>query len=124
MWNATSFERSNNQMRIHLKHLFVQINVNGMTMKKVLINMDAISKSKGVITLNMKVRPVIRSSVFIVVPLQDNYNLLRLKWVQYVSIIPSTTYQMMVMWEDLGNVEYLKENEFSFKIANYTDQKV
>ena len=147
--NAAVFPKPTEEMKSHLKPLFIKARAEGKIVKRVLVDGGAAvnlipehvvkkldkscsdlmphnmvitdfngktSRSPGCIALDLKVGSVTRTTMFVVVPSQANYNLLLgREWIHGVGAVPSTMHQMIFFWDDFGNLEFIKGDEDYFR---------
>ncbi|KEH17559.1 hypothetical protein MTR_0008s0310 [Medicago truncatula] len=132
------FERPDVSMRLHLKPLFIQAKINGIGVNKVLSFLKKIrlfdsdlkphnviltnyegtmGNSLGAVELDLVVGSVSRTTMFMVVPSKENFNVLLVReWIHGVGAVPCTVHQRIAIWKDDGLVENIEADQSYFLV--------
>jgi len=83
---------------------------------KILSNYEGkVGHSLGALQVSLTVSTVVRQSLFIVVPLKANFNLLLgREWVHGIGVVPSSMNQRISIWRDDGTVENIEDDQSYF----------
>ncbi|MCH85156.1 hypothetical protein A2U01_0006000 [Trifolium medium] len=106
-WNSAFFDKPTDQMRSHLKPLFIQAEVNGdFKVNKVLID--------GGAAVNLMPESFLSKIDKTEKDLMDHNIVIT----DFNGVIPSTVHQVMILWGADDYVEYIDADDTAFKVAS------
>nr|KYP55191.1 hypothetical protein KK1_001398 [Cajanus cajan] len=84
------------------------------------------SHPKGMILLDVQIRSVKRTTMFIVTPSKANFNvLLGCEWIHGVGVVPSTIHQKIFFWNEDEGLEMLDADQKEYEVGMYfADQQL
>nr|KYP40735.1 hypothetical protein KK1_037911 [Cajanus cajan] len=82
--------------------------------------------SDGMILLDVQIGSVKRTTMFIVTPSKENFNvLLGREWIHGVGVVPSTVHQKIFFWNDDEGLEVLDDDPKEYEVDMYfADQQL